>query len=114
MTAEQVASAGQVTRAGVKSTERYDAAMRRALELAARGPVTGGNPQVGCVLIDDDGTIVAEGWHRGAGTPHAEVDALTRLGSAGGDSRGLTAVVTLEPCNHTGRTGPCSVALIDA
>ena len=45
------------------------AAMRRALELAARGPVTGGNPQVGCVLLDADGRIVAEGWHRGAGTP---------------------------------------------
>lgn len=109
MTAQQVAGEAQAT-----GPERYDAAMRRALELAARGPLTGGNPRVGCVLINDEGTIVAEGWHRGAGTPHAEVDALTRLGSAGGDSRGLTAVVTLEPCNHTGRTGPCSVALIEA
>src|SRR6186713_615256 len=89
---------------------RYDALMRRALELAARGPVTGGNPQVGCVLVDDAGVIVAEGWHRGAGTPHAEVDALSHLT----DARGLTAVVTLEPCNHTGRTGPCSEALIAA
>jgi diaminohydroxyphosphoribosylaminopyrimidine deaminase/5-amino-6-(5-phosphoribosylamino)uracil reductase len=84
--------------------------MRRALELAERGPVTGGNPQVGCVLLDDVGRIVAEGWHRGAGTPHAEVDALSHLT----DARGLTAVVTLEPCNHTGRTGPCSEALIAA
>src|SRR5690606_35456194 len=88
----------------------YDAAMRRALEQAARGPVTGGNPQVGCVLLDDAGRIVAERWHRGAGTPHAEVDALSHLT----DARGLTAVVTLEPCNHTGRTGPCSEALIAA
>ena len=88
----------------------YDAPMRRALELAARGPVTGGNPQVGCVLVDDTGLVVAEGWHRGAGTPHAEVDALSHLT----DARGLTAVVTLEPCNHTGRTGPCSEALIAA
>ncbi|PZQ89642.1 MAG: bifunctional diaminohydroxyphosphoribosylaminopyrimidine deaminase/5-amino-6-(5-phosphoribosylamino)uracil reductase RibD [Leifsonia xyli] len=89
-------------------TVAYDAAMRRALDLAARGPVTGGNPQVGCVLIDASGTVVAEGWHRGAGSQHAEVDALSKLP----DARGLTAVVTLEPCNHTGRTGPCSEALI--
>ena len=88
----------------------YETAMRRALELAARGPLTGGNPRVGCVLLSDDGTVVAEGWHRGAGTPHAEVDALSKVDSA----RGLTAVVTLEPCNHTGRTGPCSEALIAA
>ena len=86
------------------------ALMRHALSLAGHGPVTGGNPQVGCVLVDADGAIVAEGWHRGAGTPHAEVDALSKVTSAAG----LTAVVTLEPCNHTGRTGPCSEALIAA
>lgn len=90
--------------------EQYEAAMRRALELAAQGPAVGPNPQVGCVLMDDAGTIVAEGWHRGAGTAHAEVDALSHVS----DARGLTAVVTLEPCNHTGRTGPCSIALITA
>ena len=55
---------------------------------------------------------LAEGWHRGAGTAHAEVDALSKL--APGAAAGATAVVTLEPCNHTGRTGPCAVALIDA
>jgi diaminohydroxyphosphoribosylaminopyrimidine deaminase/5-amino-6-(5-phosphoribosylamino)uracil reductase len=96
---------------------QYAAPMRRALELAARGPVTGGNPQVGCVLLDAEGRVVAEGWHRGAGTPHAEVDALSQLPttSAGApDATGLTAVVTLEPCNHTGHTGPCSVALVTA
>ena len=84
--------------------------MRHALSLAAHGPAWGVNPQVGCVLLNDAGEIVAEGWHRGAGTPHAEVDALSKVASA----QGLTAVVTLEPCNHTGRTGPCALALIEA
>jgi diaminohydroxyphosphoribosylaminopyrimidine deaminase/5-amino-6-(5-phosphoribosylamino)uracil reductase len=93
----------------------YEQAMRHALALASHGPVTGGNPQVGCVLLDETGTRVAEGWHRGAGTPHAEVDALSKLALAGHpDARGLTAVVTLEPCNHHGRTGPCAQALFDA
>ena len=87
---------------------QYETAMRRALALAGNGP-TGVNPQVGCVLTDANGTIVAEGWHRGVGTAHAEVDALSKLGA-----EGLTAVVTLEPCNHTGHTGPCSEALIAA
>jgi diaminohydroxyphosphoribosylaminopyrimidine deaminase / 5-amino-6-(5-phosphoribosylamino)uracil reductase len=96
-----------------------EAAMHRALELASRGPATGVNPQVGCVLIDASGRIVSEGWHRGVGTPHAEVDALSHLprpddASHSPDASGLTAVVTLEPCNHTGHTGPCSVALIAA
>jgi len=95
----------------------YDRFMRRALELAAQGPVTGGNPQVGCVLVNEQGEIVAEGWHHGAGTAHAEVDALSKLPTTPDgrpDAAGLTAVVTLEPCNHTGRTGPCSVALLNA
>ncbi|CAN5279416.1 bifunctional diaminohydroxyphosphoribosylaminopyrimidine deaminase/5-amino-6-(5-phosphoribosylamino)uracil reductase RibD [soil metagenome] len=91
-------------------TEQYEHAMRRALAIAANGPALGVNPQVGCVLLDASGAIVAEGWHRGAGTPHAEVDALSKVA----DATGLTAVVTLEPCNHTGRTGPCSLALIAA
>jgi len=84
--------------------------MRHALSLAAHGPAWGVNPQVGCVLVNDSGEIVAEGWHRGAGTAHAEVDALSKVV----DATGLTAIVTLEPCNHTGRTGPCSVALLEA
>jgi diaminohydroxyphosphoribosylaminopyrimidine deaminase/5-amino-6-(5-phosphoribosylamino)uracil reductase len=112
------------------ATDAELVAMRRALVLAGHGPVTGGNPQVGCVLIDASGTIVAEGWHHGAGTPHAEIDALAKLATttgptaaglstaglstAGLSTAGLTAVVTLEPCNHTGRTGPCSQALIAA
>ncbi|MFC6354739.1 bifunctional diaminohydroxyphosphoribosylaminopyrimidine deaminase/5-amino-6-(5-phosphoribosylamino)uracil reductase RibD [Luethyella okanaganae] len=87
-------------------------AMRRAIELAANGPARGVNPRVGCVILDAEGTVIAEGWHRGAGTAHAEVDALSRL--APGRAAGTTAVVTLEPCNHTGRTGPCSVALVEA
>ena len=87
-------------------------AMRRALELAATpGVPLGPNPRVGCVLLDPDGSPVAEGFHRGAGTPHAEAAALAEAGEA---ARGATAVVTLEPCNHTGRTGPCAQALIEA
>ena len=91
------------------SHETYENAMRRALELALLGPAWGVNPQVGCVILDAYGQIIAEGWHKGAGTPHAEVDALSKLASV---PAGATAVVTLEPCNHTGRTGPCSEALM--
>ncbi len=87
-------------------------AMSRALEVAATpGVPLGPNPRVGCLLLTDDGRTIAEGHHRGAGTPHAEADALARAGAA---ARGATAVVTLEPCHHTGRTGPCSEALVAA
>jgi diaminohydroxyphosphoribosylaminopyrimidine deaminase/5-amino-6-(5-phosphoribosylamino)uracil reductase len=86
-------------------------AMRRALALALNGP-RGVNPQVGAVILSPSGDVLAEGWHRGAGTNHAEVDALSTLDP--GAARGATAVVTLEPCNHRGRTGPCSEALIAA
>jgi diaminohydroxyphosphoribosylaminopyrimidine deaminase/5-amino-6-(5-phosphoribosylamino)uracil reductase len=91
-----------------------EAAMRRAFALAVRGPAYGPNPRVGCVLLDPDGRAVAEGFHRGAGTPHAEAAALADARSRGVDPRGTTAVVTLEPCAHHGRTGPCADALIDA
>src|SRR6185437_12747696 len=57
----------------------FEAPMRRALELAALGPEHGVNPRVGCVILSPDGEVLAEGWHRGAGTAHAEVDALSRL-----------------------------------
>ena len=77
------------------------AAMRRALDSAALGPAYGPNPRVGCVILDASGSVVGEGWHDGAGTPHAEVAALAAAGAA---ARGGTAVVTLEPCNPTGRT----------
>ena len=87
-------------------------AMRRAIALAARGlGTTHPNPVVGCVLLDPTGAIVGEGFHARAGGPHAEVVALR---DAGERARGATAVVTLEPCNHTGRTGPCAHALIEA
>lgn len=85
--------------------------MARALRLAERGLYTTmPNPRVGCVLVNDE-HIIAEGWHVRAGEGHAEVNALRQAGEA---ARGATAYVTLEPCNHTGRTGPCSQALIDA
>ncbi len=87
------------------------ALMQRALELAIRGPAADANPRVGCVITDVHGAVIGEGWHRGAGTPHAEADALRSAGTA---AAGGTAYVTLEPCNHTGRTRPCSLALVDA
>ena len=101
------------TETGVRAPSETDA-MRRALEIARRGPANGPNPRVGCVLLSPAGELIGEGWHRGAGTPHAEVAALTDAAERGTSTRGATAVVTLEPCNHTGRTGPCSEALLDA
>jgi diaminohydroxyphosphoribosylaminopyrimidine deaminase / 5-amino-6-(5-phosphoribosylamino)uracil reductase len=87
-------------------------AMRRALELAATpGVPLGPNPRVGCVLLAGDGSVVAEGFHRGAGTGHAEAEALA---AAGDRARGATAVVTLEPCNHVGRTPACAESLVGA
>ena len=86
-------------------------AMRDALILARLGPAVDPNPRVGAVVLDAAGGVVGRGYHRGAGFPHAEVVALAEAGSA---ARGGTAVVTLEPCDHTGRTGPCSTALLDA
>ena len=93
------------------ATQAERDAMQHALVLAQNGP-RGVNPQVGAVILSPDGEVLAEGWHRGAGTSHAEIDALSKL--APGEARGATAVVTLEPCNHHGRTGPCSEALIAA
>jgi diaminohydroxyphosphoribosylaminopyrimidine deaminase/5-amino-6-(5-phosphoribosylamino)uracil reductase len=88
------------------------AAMRRALALACSpGVPLGPNPRVGAIVLDVDGHHVGEGYHHGAGTPHAEIEALA---NAGADARGSTVVVTLEPCNHSGRTGPCTSALIEA
>lgn len=88
------------------------AAMRRALILAADPSVPlGPNPRVGAVLLSSDGAVIAEGFHRGTGTDHAETAALAAAGST---SQGATMVVTLEPCNHHGRTGPCADALVDA
>ena len=93
-------------------TAAETAAMRRALRLAASPDAPPGpNPRVGCVIVSAEGRILAEGHHRGAGTAHAEVDALTRAGER---ARGAVAVITLEPCDHRGRTGPCTRALLDA
>ena len=82
--------------------------MARALQLARKGLyTTDPNPRVGCVIVRDE-QIVGEGFHLRAGEPHAEVHALNAAGEL---ARGATAYVTLEPCSHTGRTGPCAVAL---
>jgi diaminohydroxyphosphoribosylaminopyrimidine deaminase/5-amino-6-(5-phosphoribosylamino)uracil reductase len=93
----------------VTSFSAFDhAMMRRALALAERGLyTTTPNPRVGCVLTQGE-RIVGEGWHEKAGAPHAEALALA---AAGGAARGATAYVTLEPCNHYGRTPPCADAL---
>jgi diaminohydroxyphosphoribosylaminopyrimidine deaminase/5-amino-6-(5-phosphoribosylamino)uracil reductase len=85
--------------------------MKRALSLARKGVgITSPNPAVGCVIVKD-GRIIGEGWHRRAGEPHAEVLALENAGEM---ARGADLYVTLEPCCHTGRTSPCSDALIRA
>ena len=88
--------------------------MARALALAARGPAHGPNPRVGCVLLGSDGAVLAEGHHDGAGLPHAEAVAIAAARDAGHDLTGATAVVSLEPCSHHGRTPPCARALLDA
>ena len=86
--------------------------MARALALAALADGrTSPNPLVGCVVLDANGELVGEGYHRQAGEPHAEVMALRR---AGNRAQGGTLYVTLEPCCHHGRTPPCSEALIAA
>lgn len=85
--------------------------MQHALELAKRGlGKTHPNPAVGCVILKD-GKVIGEGFHPQAGKPHAEVYALR---AAGQSATGATAYVTLEPCNHFGRTPPCSRALVAA
>ncbi len=85
--------------------------MQRALRLAAQGLyTTEPNPRVGCVLVKN-GAIVGEGWHHRTGEAHAEINALRE---AGEHARGAVAYVTLEPCSHTGKTGPCAHALVEA
>jgi diaminohydroxyphosphoribosylaminopyrimidine deaminase / 5-amino-6-(5-phosphoribosylamino)uracil reductase len=85
--------------------------MKRALSLARKGiGKTAPNPAVGCVIARG-GTVVGEGWHRKAGTPHAEVHALRR---AGENARHADVYVTLEPCSHFGKTPPCAEALVRA
>lgn len=85
--------------------------MRRALDLAALGRgVVSPNPMVGAVIVRD-GRVVGEGWHEGPGTPHAEIRALA---GAGDRALGATLYCTLEPCDHVGRTPPCTRAIVDA
>jgi diaminohydroxyphosphoribosylaminopyrimidine deaminase/5-amino-6-(5-phosphoribosylamino)uracil reductase len=98
----------------VQEQDRYW--MRRAIELARRGiAVSSPNPAVGCVILDRAGQVVGEGWHEYDLIDHAEVVALkAAVQHAGERVRGCIAYVTLEPCNHTGRTGPCTEALIAA
>ncbi len=87
------------------------AMMRRALGLAEKGMFTATpNPRVGCVLVKGD-KVVGQGWHEKTGGPHAEARALLQASAA---AKGATAYVTLEPCNHHGKTPPCAEALIQA
>jgi diaminohydroxyphosphoribosylaminopyrimidine deaminase/5-amino-6-(5-phosphoribosylamino)uracil reductase len=86
--------------------------MRRALEQARRGlGRTTPNPVVGACVVTDEGVVVGDGAHERAGEPHAEVHALNEAGERG---RGATLYCTLEPCSHTGRTGPCTERIIAA
>lgn len=85
--------------------------MSQALQLAEKGLyTTSPNPRVGCVITRNN-QVVGNGWHEAAGQPHAEINALAMTGEM---ARGATAYVTLEPCNHHGRTPPCVNALIQA
>ncbi len=86
--------------------------MLRALDVAERGRgSTSPNPIVGALVVDAEGVIVGDGHHERAGTPHAEVHALA---AAGDRARGATLYCTLEPCSHTGRTGPCAERILQA
>ncbi|WP_042443554.1 bifunctional diaminohydroxyphosphoribosylaminopyrimidine deaminase/5-amino-6-(5-phosphoribosylamino)uracil reductase RibD [Azospirillum sp. B510] len=88
--------------------------MRAALALAGRGlGRTWPNPAVGCVLVRD-GAVIGRGWTQPGGRPHAETEALARARACSGGAEGATAYVTLEPCNHYGRTPPCALALVEA
>lgn len=88
--------------------------MARALQLAERGRYTADpNPRVGCVLVSGDG-ILGEGWHRRAGGPHAEIEALSQAQQLHRSVQGSTAYITLEPCSHQGKTPPCIDSLIRA
>ncbi|MDQ0664770.1 diaminohydroxyphosphoribosylaminopyrimidine deaminase/5-amino-6-(5-phosphoribosylamino)uracil reductase [Arthrobacter ulcerisalmonis] len=102
-------AAGVVTAFSADETR----AMEHALQAALQGP-RGANPLVGAVVVSPDGRQLVTGYHRGAGTAHAEADAIAQAAAVGLDLSGCTMVVTLEPCNHVGRTGPCAEAIIAA
>ncbi|MBP3980386.1 bifunctional diaminohydroxyphosphoribosylaminopyrimidine deaminase/5-amino-6-(5-phosphoribosylamino)uracil reductase RibD [Acidovorax sp. JG5] len=91
------------------------APIQACLSLAAQALfLSNPNPRVGCVLVAPDGRVIGQGFTQQAGGPHAEVVALRDAAAAGHDVRGATAYVTLEPCAHQGRTGPCCDALVAA
>ncbi len=92
---------------------KLDELALEAIELAARGR-TEPNPMVGAILVSPFGEILGRGWHRAAGQPHAEIEALRDASAAGRDVRGATLVVSLEPCNHYGRTPPCTNAILES
>ena len=101
---------GLTDRPNPMATELHTRMMARALQLARRGQYSCmPNPHVGCVLVRD-GAVIGEGFTQPAGGNHAEVQALAEAG----DASGATAYVTLEPCSHIGKTGPCADALIAA
>ena len=86
--------------------------LHHARELAVHGHgLVEPNPMVGCVIVDNNGIIVGSGYHEKCGEAHAEINAIKEAGPL---AKGATAYVTLEPCNHQGKTGPCSQALLDA
>ena len=94
----------------------YTVAMQRAIALSEKGlGKTSPNPIVGAVIIDDAGNLIGEGFHdRMNSKDHAEVVAIANATQNGNKIKGATIVVTLEPCNHSGSTGPCTQAIIDA
>ena len=100
---------------GLEADLQTSAHMKRALALGRQAPNDADpNPRVGCVLATADGRVIGEGCTQRAGGPHAEVMALRAAQAAGQSTQGATAYVTLEPCSHQGRTGPCADALIAA
>ena len=111
MPPEEDSSGGIFIWNGIAMNDIDESYMREALRIAeyARGR-TAPNPLVGAIIVRD-GTIIASGWHRAAGEPHAEIHALRMAGEL---ARGATLYVTLEPCAHHGRTGPCAEAVIAA
>lgn len=98
-----------------RDAHMHETWMTRAIQLAELGLNTATpNPRVGCVIVNDDAVVLGEGFHLKAGEDHAEVAAIKAVKRGGLNAIGATAYVTLEPCNHQGRTGPCTEALISA
>ena len=95
--------------------KKYSEYMEHAINLAKRGfGMVEPNPMVGCVIVNDHGEIIGEGWHRQYGQAHAEINAINDCKSRGNKTKGSTVCVTLEPCSHYGKTPPCAEAIIAA